>query len=423
MTTRPLRFCMLTTFYPPYSFGGDAIFVRRLANELARRGHEVHVIHCLDSYRALGGQEPAARYDDHPNVTIHGLQSPFKMLSPLATQQTGFPVFKRARIRAILAKEFDVIHYHNISLIGGPQILKLGRGIKLYTMHEYWLICPTHALFRFNRAACRRRYCFLCTLTYRRPPQLWRYSGLLPASAENIHAFIAPSRFARDIHHRLGLRRPIVRIPLFVPDEHGAAPTTASPMDVEPTLPYFLFAGRLERLKGVDSLMPVFRRYQRAQLWIAGKGTDESRLRQLAEGSSNIRFLGPLDAARLEAMYRRAIALIGPSKCYESFAMVIVEAFRQRIPVIVRNLGAMPELVKDSGGGLVYSSEADLVAAMDRLIDDPLHREDLGQRGYAAYREKWTPDAHLTQYFALIRRIAAGHSVTADLDVAEPSDD
>ena len=41
---RPLRFCMITTFYPPYAFGGDGLFVYRLANLLARRGHEVHVI-------------------------------------------------------------------------------------------------------------------------------------------------------------------------------------------------------------------------------------------------------------------------------------------------------------------------------------------------------------------------------------------
>jgi hypothetical protein len=33
---RPFHFRMITTFYPPYSFGGDGIYVRRLSNELAR---------------------------------------------------------------------------------------------------------------------------------------------------------------------------------------------------------------------------------------------------------------------------------------------------------------------------------------------------------------------------------------------------
>src|SRR6202043_2357264 len=53
-----LRFCMVTTFYPPYSFGGDAIFVEALSRGLAEQGHEVDVIHCLDSYRALARATP-----------------------------------------------------------------------------------------------------------------------------------------------------------------------------------------------------------------------------------------------------------------------------------------------------------------------------------------------------------------------------
>lgn len=35
----PLRFCMITIFYPPYSFGGDGVFVHRLSKLLARHGH------------------------------------------------------------------------------------------------------------------------------------------------------------------------------------------------------------------------------------------------------------------------------------------------------------------------------------------------------------------------------------------------
>jgi glycosyltransferase involved in cell wall biosynthesis len=48
---RPLRFCMITSFYPPYNYGGDGIYVHGLSNALAERGHQVHVIHCLDAYR------------------------------------------------------------------------------------------------------------------------------------------------------------------------------------------------------------------------------------------------------------------------------------------------------------------------------------------------------------------------------------
>src|SRR5262245_11639676 len=129
---RPLRFCLLTTFYPPYSFGGDGIFVHRLANALAQSGHQVEVIHCRDAYRLLARREPTASYAEHPNVTVHGLESPLGRLSPLATYQTGVPFLKSTRVRQILETDFDVIHYHNISLLG-PKILEYGRGLKLYT--------------------------------------------------------------------------------------------------------------------------------------------------------------------------------------------------------------------------------------------------------------------------------------------------
>mgnify|MGYP003336916590 CR=1 FL=1 len=58
---KPLRFCMLTTFYPPYHFGGDAIGLQRFVNGLVRAGHEVTVIHDTDAWRMLvpkGTPEP-----------------------------------------------------------------------------------------------------------------------------------------------------------------------------------------------------------------------------------------------------------------------------------------------------------------------------------------------------------------------------
>jgi len=58
------------------------------------------------------------------------------------TQATGRPGFKRAPIARVLDAGFDVIHFHNISLAGGPGILSYGEGIKLYTAHEHWLVCP-----------------------------------------------------------------------------------------------------------------------------------------------------------------------------------------------------------------------------------------------------------------------------------------
>ena len=59
----PVRFCLVTTFYPPFNFGGDGIGVQRLARGLARRGHEVTVVHDADAYAVLA---PSARPEPPP---------------------------------------------------------------------------------------------------------------------------------------------------------------------------------------------------------------------------------------------------------------------------------------------------------------------------------------------------------------------
>jgi glycosyltransferase involved in cell wall biosynthesis len=89
----------------------------------------------------------------------------------------------------------------------------------------------------------------------------------------------------------------------------------------------------------------------------------------------------------------------------EILALVILEAFREQTPVLARNLGSIPELIKESGSGFIYDTNDELVAAMDRIMADPSYRNDLGRRGYETYKRKWTEEAHLKRYFDLINDI------------------
>jgi glycosyltransferase involved in cell wall biosynthesis len=393
---------MVTTFYPPYNFGGDGVYVHRLANALAGQGHHVEVVHCTDTYRFMAGREPDGRYRDHPGIVVHGLRSPFGVLSPLATHQTGLPLLK-GRVAQILARGFDVIHYHNISLVGGPAVLACGEGIKLYSLHDYWLVCPTHILFRFNRAPCVRPHCAACALTYRRPPQIWRSTGLLERSLKHVDVFISSSRFTIEAHRQRGLPLRAVHLPHFAPLPGGGL----SPAVDLPKEPYFLYVGRLEKYKGPHTLIPVFRRLQGARLLVAGTGTYERQVRRQAAGIPSIQFLSHVDGHRLQALYRGAVAVIVPTLAYEIFGMVVIEAFSHGTPAIVRNIGGMPELIEESGGGFVYATDAELIAAMERLLGTPSLRQTMGLRGYRAYLRNWTPDVHLARYLGLIGEIAA----------------
>src|SRR5438128_7211133 len=115
--SRPLRFLFLSTFYPPYSFGGDAMHTYRLAHALGDGGHQVHVIHSVDSYHLYHPAEPPDGFSDHPNVIRHELRSQFGTLASLITHQTGRPYLTQRQLRTVFdSQHYDVVHYHNISL-------------------------------------------------------------------------------------------------------------------------------------------------------------------------------------------------------------------------------------------------------------------------------------------------------------------
>jgi glycosyltransferase involved in cell wall biosynthesis len=399
-----LKFCMVTTFYPPFSFGGDAMYVYRLSNELARRGHRVDVFHCEDAYALLQKNGAQGDYPNYPNVTVIKLKSRAGFFSPLLTQQTGVPVFKKELKNALENNQYDVIHYHNMSLIG---ITALSYGstaaVKLYTTHEHWLVCPMHVLWKFDREVCTKKSCTACQLAGKRPPQLWRHTGLLEKMLKNIDCFISPSRFTLKRHLEDGLKIPIKHIPYFLPTPEE----TKGSFQIEPSneRPFFLFVGRLEKIKGLQNVIPLFKEAQNYDLLIAGDGDYKPELKALAENSTNIKFLGKLEQEKLRKLYRKAIAVIVPSICLETFGIIIIEAFSMKTPVIVNNLGALPEVVEDSGGGFVYNDESELVDAIKNLAENPALRSELGNKGHAAFFKYWNENAHLAEYFNLIETI------------------
>ena len=401
----PLRFCFPTTFYPPYSFGGDAVGVQRLARALVKRGHEVTVVHDKDAYRLLtNGKEPTATAAND-GVNVIGLENKAGWLSPLLTQQTGRPLANQRRLRSILDDgRFDVINFHNTSLIGGPGIFSYGEGAtKLYMAHEHWLVCPTHVLWRFNRELCDERKCLRCQLVYRRPPQWWRWTGLMSSEVKHLHGFIAMSEFSRRKHREFGFRREMQVVPYFLPDpEPAEAPRTFERLHDRP---YFLFVGRLEKIKGLDDVIPVFKGYEDADLLIAGDGTYGGRLRELARGNPRVVFLGRVPFERLRAYYQHAVATIVPSVCYETFGIILIESFRQRTPVIARRLGPFPEIVDQARGGELFESEGELIAAMRLLQRDSDHRNRLAESAYRSSIDVWSESAVIPRYLEVVERV------------------
>jgi glycosyltransferase involved in cell wall biosynthesis len=409
---RPLRIGMLTTFYPPYNFGGDGIGVERLATALARRGHEVTVVHDVDAYEVLAPAPVAAPPTPSvPGLRVVPLRSGLGAASPLLTQQAGRPVANGRRIRRLVERErFDVTFFHNVSLIGGAGLLGYGSGVTLYEAHEHWLVGPSHVLGRHGREPCTGRQCLRCTLHHRRPPQLWRYTGYLERQLRHVDAFIAKSDFSRLKHREFGFAREMEVIPYFLPD--APAPSLAERPAAPHPRPYFLFVGRLERIKGLDDVIPMMRQLPDVDLLVAGDGEHGAALRALADGAPNVRFLGRVAPDALRAYYEHALALVVPSVCFETFGIILIEAFRQGTPVIARRIGPFPEIVERAGGGLLFETQDELVAAMRALHASPGRRTELARAGQAAFARHWSESAVLPHYIELIARTAAARGMT-----------
>jgi glycosyltransferase involved in cell wall biosynthesis len=239
-------------------------------------------------------------------------------------------------------------------------------------------------------------------LTFHRPPQWWRYSSLLKNCTAAIDAFVSPSIFTRDMHHQRGFKAPMTVIPNFVPQVAKASTPDSAPH----IRPYFFFAGRLEKIKGVETLLSAFRSYPQADLLIAGTGTIEKDLRAQAANMTNVQFLGLLSGPQLQTYYRHALAVLLPSAGYEVFPLVTLEAFQHRAPVIAHALGGLTEILEQSRAGFLYHDAAELLAALAQVQSDPGLRREMGDRGYVAYQQRWVESAHLASYFQLLEETA-----------------
>ena len=396
-----MRFCMITTFYPPYHFGGDAVFVRALARALVACGHDVEVVHCENAYQ-LRQTEPPVVAPEHDGVVVHRLRSRLGWLSPFITQQTGRPGLKAQKLRAVLKRDFDVVNFHNISLIGGPGVLGMSTAaVNLYTLHEHWLLCPTHTLWKNRRQACDRPECLRCSVRSGIPPQFWRYTGLIEQSLNHVDALLSPSHYTAARHRSAGFGPPIHVLPLFADLEVSAG----GPYE-PPRRPCFLFVGRVTVSKGIVPLLEEFSTLPDYDLWIVGDGDLRPTLERDYARHSHIRFMGAFPHRELASVYRQATALVLPSLAPEVFPLTILEAFACGTPALVHHSGGSREAVETTGGGIVYDSASELRLALRSLAEDPQRREMLGQRARAGYEQHYTREQYLDRYLDVIKTIA-----------------
>jgi glycosyltransferase involved in cell wall biosynthesis len=223
---------------------------------------------------------------------------------------------------------------------------------------------------------------------------------------EYVDCLLVPSKFAMERHRKAGIDRPMVHLPHFVPEvkEEGG--------EVSEEGPYFLYVGRLEKLKGVHDLIRLFAGYRAARLLIVGEGTYGDELRQQAKDLSHVKFLGKIHPSKLAGLYRGAVAVLVPSLCYETFGLTAAEALMHGTPAIVRRIGALTEIVEQTGGGFAFGTLDECREAMERLRTDGELRREVGARGREAAAGLWSPASHLQQYLGIVERFSTKQSAS-----------
>jgi phosphatidyl-myo-inositol dimannoside synthase len=156
--------------------------------------------------------------------------------------------------------------------------------------------------------------------------------------------------------------------------------------------------GQLLTLQALQSLAPRFRR--RIEYWVVGGATrspyEQTLRKAAAAGDVSVRFFGDIPDDELDRVYDRAdifaLTSIDYRHSVEGFGLVYLEAAAHGLPVVAHTVGGVAEAVVDGVTGLCVPPDhpAQLAAAFERLISDPVLRRRLGQAGLTwARRTTW----------------------------------
>jgi len=129
-----------------------------------------------------------------------------------------------------------------------------------------------------------------------------------------------------------------------------------------------IFLGRIHPDKGVHLAIEVAR-LSGLPLLIAGIIQDRTYFREQVEPhlDGTIRYIGPVDVAGKNELFRRARALLHLNTIPERFGLVLVEANAAGVPVIAMDLGSCREVIEDGQTGFLVDNVAEAARALERL--------------------------------------------------------
>lgn len=338
--------------------GGEDVVVRNEKRLLEEHGHEVYTYYRTNKELSEGSKLK-------------------KLLIPF-TAVYSFRTYREVK-RLIKEHQIDIVHVHNTLMMVSPSVFYAAFHCHVpvvQTLHNFRMLCPAGSFFRDNviceECVAHGMRCAIRHKCYRNS----KLQSFVSAAILQIHRivgtyrrvnFICLTEFNKkklldslDAGHEVVNPKHVYIKPNFTFAEEVVL--NGEPPKEE----YFLFAGRVEALKGIDVAVRAFAMLPDKKLYVAGTGPMLEEMQSYVKERklTNIRFLGYLQKEEMSKMFYHARAVIMTSQCYEAFAMTIAEAYSYGVPVIAGRVGNMEGMVKDGETGVkfTYDSAEDLAA-------------------------------------------------------------
>ena len=286
-------------------------------------------------------------------------------------------------VRELIAREgVEAVHIHNTLLLLSPAVVRAAKqsGVPVVqTLHNFRLFCPNGILLR-GQTVCEdcprrgllcavRRRCYrgslaqtaVVALTYALHRRLGTWRGV---------TLTAPTEFDRQKLLAFNAQRPMFDAARLVVKPNPVAAPAAPATPWAERKRQFLFAGRLEELKGLRTVLEAWRLLgpDAPPLLVAGEGPLGAWARQYA--GPNVRFLGQLPPDELHRHMAESRAVVAASLCYESFALVPAEAHMLGTPVLASDLGNVGAAVRPGIDGLRFApGDAAALAGAVRALE------------------------------------------------------
>jgi glycosyltransferase involved in cell wall biosynthesis len=220
---------------------------------------------------------------------------------------------------------------------------------------------------------------------------------------DKVDAFVFPSSFTMNKYIESGFdKMKTYHIPTFFNAEQLEKSQEVSYGD------YAVYVGRIEKEKGVDTLINAFLKTDH-KLIIIGFSNDsyDTYLENRIKGKEDqIKFLGKLDFIEISEYLKKCLFTVVPSEWYENFPNTVLESFAFKKAVLATKIGSLPEIVNESNGFCFdYGSSESLKEKVNYMFSNIAEAKRKGENGFIQLKTDYSSEYHYNHLISIFESL------------------